>query len=100
MKLLIVMATLLSQDPPADAPRDMVTKAGDIVPFNGYCVEEKEFIKREQKNAKNAFIVEEAQKQVLLSPVVVVAIVLGAVATGVALTVGSIEIKRVIDKKD
>lgn len=95
----IILMVALTQAP--DAPVvDMTTRAGDVVPFEGYCVETKEFIKREKVNVRNEVVAESAQRNLLVSPPVFVAIVLGALATGAAITLGAIEVKRVIDKKE
>ena len=102
MKTMILVAMMLGQEeaPAADAPfADMLVQAGETVPFQGYCMESKEFIRREKINVRNDVIATEAQKNYIISMPVLIALVAGAVATGVALTLGGIEVKKAIDKK-
>lgn len=92
MRITLLVVLLSASFASAEDKDFPVTSArvhkGNLVPFDGQCIEDKEFVRREGINERNAAELADAQSKVLLPKAAFVAIVIGALAVGAAVTAG------------
>lgn len=102
--VLLLACSAAFADPPADAPLNPFPKgqsthlnAGEVAPFTGQLIEDKEHSRREWANEKTAgelaSLKEEKGKKFISVPVFI-AVIAGSVALGCALTVTGYELAK------
>jgi hypothetical protein len=89
----LLIAALLAAEPPADAPLDLPGRsvrlvAGQPAPFPGRLLSDAEHIKSEAACADDHAKLAKAEKSLLVSPLGIVALVVGGLAVGAAVGAG------------
>jgi hypothetical protein len=98
---LILCSSLAFAQAPADAPladevgRSNRVEEGEITPYAGQLIDEKEMVRRERINARNDAMLSKAKESALLPVPALVAIIVGAVLLGaVAGTAVTLAVKK------